>query len=426
MGRLRLFFDGKRLKSVKIVTFFVRKEIFALQERPPVVTRPFKMQIFGPKELLEDVHQRNLCVGCGACVDLCPYFKFHKGKTAMLFPCELSQGRCYAYCPKTEVDLDALSERWWGKAYEGDPLGQHLAVLKVRAGEKAPHGVFQAGGTVSSLMAFSLDQGLIDGAVLTDREGLFPLPRLVRSAEDVALCATSKYTAAPSLSALNRALRDGCKRIGVVGTPCQMTAVEGMRSNPLDKPGFVDPVTLAVGLFCTWALDTRNLMSLLSKRLDLRKIRKMDIPPPPAEVFVIQTDENTFEIALSEIRPLILHGCSVCSDMTAEWADISVGNLEGEPHWNTLIVRTTRGRDLVDRASRARWITTDPIRKENLHHLRLAAKNKKKRGLKAAMQEGILNSRGRSCLRVNAGAVEKILADESDRNPLGASIGRNV
>ena len=33
------------------------------------------MQVYGPCELIEDVLKKELCVGCGACVDLCPYFK---------------------------------------------------------------------------------------------------------------------------------------------------------------------------------------------------------------------------------------------------------------------------------------------------------------------------------------------------------------
>jgi coenzyme F420 hydrogenase subunit beta len=369
------------------------------------------MRSFGPKELLEDVYQKDLCVGCGACVELCPYFRSHKGKTAMLFPCDLAQGRCYAHCPKAEVDLDALAERWWGKAYEGDPLGHHLAVLKARAGEKVPAALFQAGGTVSSLITFALEQGVIDAAVLTDRENLVPVPRLVSRAEDVAACATSKYTAAPTLSALNRAVREGYRKIGVVGTPCQVTAVAQMRANPLDKPDYTDPVALVVGLFCTWALDTRNLLGLLSKRLDLRKVRKMDIPPPPAEVLVIETDDGRVEISLSEIRPIVPHGCTVCPDMTAEWADLSVGILEGDPLWNTLIIRTERGLALVDGASDAGWLASEALPPENLAHLRFAAANKKKRTLQTALQEGLVNAEGRSCLRINPRAMEKMLKD---------------
>jgi len=57
------------------------------------------MRVCGPQVLLDDVQHRDLCVGCGGCVDLCPYFKTDKGKTAMVFPCESDAGRCHAHCP---------------------------------------------------------------------------------------------------------------------------------------------------------------------------------------------------------------------------------------------------------------------------------------------------------------------------------------
>ncbi|MBN1105403.1 MAG: Coenzyme F420 hydrogenase/dehydrogenase, beta subunit C-terminal domain, partial [Deltaproteobacteria bacterium] len=250
------------------------------------------MQPLGPRELMEDVHRRDLCVGCGACVELCPYFGTHRGKTAQLFPCDLPSGRCYAHCPKAEVDLDSLAWEYWGRPYEGDALGYTLEIMKARAGGKAPRGAFQAGGAVSALMTFALETGLIKGAVLTDREGLIPVPRLITRSEDVVTCASSKYTAAPTLSVLNRAAREGFGRLGVVATPCQATALAQMRANPLQREDFRDPVSLVVGLFCTWALDTRGLVSLLSGRVDAGKIRKMDIPPPPAEILVVETEEG--------------------------------------------------------------------------------------------------------------------------------------
>lgn len=263
------------------------------------------------------------------------------------------------------------------------------------------------------MIAYALDRRMIDTAVLTDQEDLVPVPRLVSRAEDVASCATSKYTAAPTLAALNRAVRDGYKKIGVVGTPCQVTAVAQMRTNPLGKPDFIDPVALVVGLFCTWALDTRKFLRLLSKHLDLRQVRKMDIPPPPAEVLVIERDDGKMEIPLSEIRPLVPRGCAVCPDMTAEWADLSVGILEGDPCWNTLIIRTEKGRTLVDRASHAGWLRREVLPSENLAHLRFAAANKKKRSLHAALQEGLVNAEGRSCLRINPRAMETMLKNSS-------------
>jgi coenzyme F420 hydrogenase subunit beta len=137
------------------------------------------MQVLGPRELMADVFGRNLCVGCGACVDLCPYFRSYKGKTVQLFPCDLSAGQCYAYCPKAEVDLDILADKYWGGPYKGNALGLTLEIITAQAGKKVPEGAFQPGGTVSSLIAFVLQTGLIEAAVLTDQDGLIPVPRII-------------------------------------------------------------------------------------------------------------------------------------------------------------------------------------------------------------------------------------------------------
>ena len=42
---------------------------------------------------------------------------------------------------------------------------------------------------------FFIEQGILDAAVLTDREGLIPVPRLVTRSEEVAACASSSWQA---------------------------------------------------------------------------------------------------------------------------------------------------------------------------------------------------------------------------------------
>ena len=333
----------------------------------------------------------------------------------MLFPCTLIQGRCYAFCPKTEVDLDDLSSTTFGKPYEGTALGLYRDVVISQAGKDKDMdaGVHQSGGTVSSLMTFALKTGLIDAAVLTDRAGLIPVPRLVTRPEEVTRCASSKYMAAPTLAALNQGVRQGYTQMGVVGTPCQLTAVAQMRSNPLGEENFVDPVALTVGLFCTWALDTRDLIAFLSKRLPVSQIRKMDIPPPPAEILVLETQLGKTEVPLDDIRALVPTACNVCPDMTSEWADLSVGVLEGKPDWNTLIIRTEKGSQLVDAARDDGYLVVDKIPEGNLTHLRSAAENKKKRSLTQAREKGILNNTKegtRPSLRLRNEVVQRIIA----------------
>ena len=98
-------------------------------------------KIYGPEALVKDVQERNLCIGCGACVNLCPYFRSYRGKTAMLFPCDMPRGRCYAHCPKAEVDFDELSLHIQGKPYDGSPLGYYRRAVAGKAGEKMPPAV---------------------------------------------------------------------------------------------------------------------------------------------------------------------------------------------------------------------------------------------------------------------------------------------
>ena len=368
-------------------------------------------QIYGSVELLEDVHQRELCIGCGACVDLCPYFKNYRGKTAQLFPCSLEQGRCFAYCPKAEVDLNELTQKIWHVDYDGSPLGPYRNVLASRAGIQMDRGAFQAGGTVSAVMAFALKNKLIDAAALTDREALTPVARLVTDWKKVARYASSKFMAAPTLSALNMGAREGHNRLGVVGTPCQMTAVAQMRCNPLDKQEHNVPVALAVGLFCTWSVDTRQLMDLLSRRLDIFKIRRMDIPPPPADIMTLETDNGSLEVPLSDIKPLIPHTCFVCLDMTSEFADLSVGMYEGRPGWNTLMIRSERGAEMVDQAHRENFIETEEFPAKNLEHLSKAAAEKKERSLRTLIRRGLINNQcdERAAIRIPQEVVDKIL-----------------
>jgi coenzyme F420 hydrogenase subunit beta len=366
--------------------------------------------------LLEDVHKRDLCIGCGACVDLCPYFKNYRGKTSQLFPCSLEQGRCFAYCPKVEVDLNELSQKIWHVDYDGSPLGPYRKVLASRAGIQMKRGAFQAGGTVSAVMAFALKNKLIDAAALTDRQGLTPVARLVTDWKKVAGCALSKFMASPTLSALNMGVREGYNRLGVVGTPCQMTAVAQMRSNPLDKQEHDVPVALAVGLFCNWSVDTRQLMDLLVQQLDISKIRSMDIPPPPANIMTLATDNGSVEVSLSDIKPLIPHTCFVCLDMTSEFADLAVGMYEGRPGWNTLIIRSERGAEIVDQASRENFIETEEFPAENLEHLSKAAAEKKERSLRTLTRRGLINNQGdeRAAVRIPPGIIGKILGAARD------------
>ena len=373
--------------------------------------RRHEMNILGSNELIADVFEKNLCIGCGACVSLCPYFKSYNGKTAMLFPCTQPQGRCFAYCPKVEVDLDEVSRHIFGKPYTMEPIGVFRAVKISRAGKKVGDGLFQAGGTASGLMMYALKKKKIDAAILTGRDGLLAVPAVVADPGEVKKFTTSTYTSAPTLAAFNQAVHDGYVKIGVAATPCQALALAQMRSNPMHEKDFMDATALVVGLFCTWALDYRQLLSLLAGRIDINSIKKFDIPPPPAEIMEIITNEGKIEIPLRDIRESIPHSCDYCFDMTAEFADVSVGVLEGRGDRNTIIIRTERGGEMVDAAAKEGYLDLEDYPEKNLDHLRIASGNKKKRALSKARNDGMINTHHggrRALIRIEKDTVDKM------------------
>ncbi len=351
------------------------------------------MQILGPTELSHRILDQDLCTLCGACADLCPYVKSHEGKIARVFSCDRQTGRCYAACPKTGTDEARLSEYHFKEPLPDTPLGHYRKIHMARRGAKAPQGHFQNGGTASALVMTALEQGIIDGAVLTGSEGLEPRPRLVTTAREVLDCTASKYIATPTVACLNRSTAEGHQNLGIVGTPCQMTGLATLRTNPLDLPDFKDITGMAIGLFCTWALESKTFLTYLHQQgIDPASVLSMEIPPPPAEDVLLTLKNEVKTLPLAEIRKRVLPGCAVCPDMTALFCDLSVGAFEEDPAWNTLIVRSERGEKLVDKAVETGLLEIAPMSGASIDNLTLAAANKRKRALAAQERLGMLDA----------------------------------
>lgn len=375
------------------------------------------MKVFSAGELVADVIEKKLCIGCGGCVSICPYFKNHRGATVQLFPCTSGTGRCFAYCPKVEVDLDELSNAYFNRNYGYDEAGSYKSVHIAKAGKKLDAKDFQAGGAVTALVTAALKAKIADAAVLTGGTGFNPVPKIAKTAKQVTACSHSKYAATPTLSAFNEAVKKGLKNLAVVGTPCQVLSLAKMRLNPTKIENFIDPTSVVIGLFCTWALDYEKLEAFLKDKMDITTIKKFDIPPPPAEVFEVYTDSGKLTFPLSEIRGLVPGSCSYCFDMTAEFSDISVGVLEGRPDMNTLIIRTERGKQLVDEAVKKGFLEIDDMPAANLEHLKTAAANKKRRSLKKSLEEAkINNEEACSHLRVSQKTIKAITGTSGGRS----------
>ena len=369
----------------------------------------------GLKALEEKVLKQGLCAACGACLSLCPYLRSWKGRVVKLDDCNLEEGRCFAYCPRTDVDLEEVYQRIFGKGYEEIEMGPVRKIMMARAKDPIWTKKAQTGGVVSALIDFALGEGVIQAGILTPRDGDFlPQGRIIRSRKQILGCAGSTYVSGPTLEALNRGPWKGEERIGVVGLPCQVLALARMKTSKLEKRTPIDRVDLVIGLFCTWALDHKPFVAFLHERLNGRSIRKLNITPPPERILEVTAGGKLHRISVDDIRPFIRSSCRVCLDMTAELSDISVGTVEGKEGWNTVIVRTGVGENLLRRAKKKGLIETRPLCRNNLNHLEEASLLKKRRALDALKEKGGIE---KAYFTLPANFIKRIFLESGEAMP---------
>ncbi len=359
-------------------------------------------------DLEQEVFSQDLCTSCGACVNICPYIKVVRDKVAVIEPCGLTEGKCYDFCPRTLTDIAALDKSVFGKTRSDYSLGPYISIEMAQAKDSEIRCRAQYGGVVSALMKYALDKGEISSAVLTRPfdGAMMPASLLVEESNQAQGCAGSNYISSATLAKMNEATRQGKDSLGLVGIPCQVIALRKMQASKHDTGA--RGVKLVIGLFCTWALSYKGFSEFLKGKIDLSKVKRIDIPPPPANVMVVETAAGEVRFSLDEVRKFIKPTCGVCYDMTSEFADISVGMVEGIEDWNTLIVRTPAGKKFIEKAKKAGVINTRPLEQTRLEHLKQASSIKKKRAVDA-IQKRTNDKKNLLYLRLSAQEKKKFL-----------------
>ncbi len=363
----------------------------------------------GLKALEEKVFGSDQCAGCGACLSLCPYLRSRKGRVVKLDDCNLEEGRCFAYCPRSEVDLDKVYNKIFGKNYEEIEIGPFRKIMMARAKDSLWRKKAQTGGVVSSLMDFALQEGFIHAGIVTPRDkDLLPQGKIIKTRKAVLGCSGSSYVSGPTLEALNRGPWKGGESIGIVGLPCQVLAVARMKASTLEKKTPIERVNLVIGLFCTWALDCKLFTAFLYGRVGSHSIKKLNITPPPERILEVSAGGKLHRIPVDDVRPFIRPSCRVCLDMTAELSDISVGTVEGKEGWNTVIARTAVGENLLKEAKKTGIIETRPLPNDNFSHLKEASLLKKRRAVDALSEKGGME---KAYLTLSASLIQRILSE---------------
>jgi coenzyme F420 hydrogenase subunit beta len=330
--------------------------------------------------LAKNVIAAEKCVGCGTCVIVCPFncLEHTEGKPSLVKECKVC-GICPQVCPQYEQSWSKLENFVFGKERKAEEeFGVYRRLVVARANDDQILEVCQDGGVATALVLYALENGLIDGAVvsgISPERPLYPIPKLVITSEEVLECAGTRYCYSPNILALTEAIKQKKTSIAFVGTPCQIHAIRKMQMFGLKK--HTKPLKFLIGLMCSECFTYEGLIEKHIHEklgLNLNDIRKINIKGK----MLVKTKSEVKSIPLSEAKQYAQKSCRFCEDFSSELADISVGGL-GLKGWTFVVIRTKKGEEVFDAAEKAGMLKVEPAEKNESALNLLVKLSRKKR-----------------------------------------------
>jgi coenzyme F420-reducing hydrogenase beta subunit/polysaccharide pyruvyl transferase WcaK-like protein len=184
-------------------------------------------------------------------------------------------GLCVQVCPGWQLDIDSL--RPTPESIDLETNGGELSAAFIGCSFNDGVRVSAAsGGMVSEVLIYLLDQGLVDGAIVTRMNSQHPLKAetfIARSREEILSAQKSKYCPVAVCSILKEVLASE-ERYAFVGLPCH---VAGVRKVATSNQKLADSLPYILGLFCSRtpnAHATRHLLYNLS--IDPHDVQSID------------------------------------------------------------------------------------------------------------------------------------------------------
>ena len=317
--------------------------------------------IYEPVEVIFD---SKVCSGCGTCVGICPvnclnvlngYGQIDKDKC-------IRCGLCYFICPRSyfPVRIVNMYQNNSSKIKEYSEIGSFIEAYSARTKIKEIAEVCQDGGISSTCLYYLFESQEIDYALGAKMSNTVwrPDPLILKNKEDIIQTAGTKYVNNPTLRILNE-FNSSNQNVAVVGVPCMMQALLKSEIYNIGIPS-LNNVKYRIGIFCMESFSYQSLMKICELlKVDIKNIKKMDINK--GKFFVFTHNDEEYSIPIKEISHLAREDCEVCYDLTSESADISVGSIGSPSGWNTVILRTEKGKKLYESLLNKDLIESKPI-----------------------------------------------------------------
>jgi coenzyme F420 hydrogenase subunit beta len=316
-------------------------------------------------DLVEEVQKPGLCHHCGGCVMFCTainYGALEMGEDGRPRYKDRDKciecGICYAICPEiSELEEETQKHVSWNP-----PIGRIIGITAARSMDPEVRAHATDGGVVTALLLNLLNRGLIDGAIVAKRTGLFKKePWLARSRDDIMAAAGFHFdslhgmelfsevysTYSPSIAQLEQVTKDRLTRVAIVGTPCQIRTLRR-----LETLGVVptEAIKYYFGLFCSgnfmFGEKERQQLETLGN-FKWEEVHKINLKE---ELMIHLHNRETRFIPLDKLDFMKRRACYYCLDYSGEFADLSFGGIGAEEGWTTVITRSRLGQTLWTRA----------------------------------------------------------------------------
>ncbi len=315
--------------------------------------------------LFSEVVTSGLCTGCAACVIACPYdvlgynaddgaYKpYHFPEEGGPDNCthgERGCTLCTRACPRFrdwETEIDSFLFGRTRAADEVAGISKDIFLAQATDPTLAEQG--QDGGLVSAILIYALEHSMIDAALVSGLEGdgstWRAVPTVARNRAEVLAAAGSRYTYSANALAYPKAIESGAERIAMVGMSCMASSPPVMAARKAGK--IARRFVLTIGLLCSKTFDDAIFEELFEAKYNIPRstIQKVNIKG----VFQIWTKDGSYhEVPLKECHAWTREGCKNCPDFAAEHADISTGGIGAFNDWTLTVVRTDRGKEILE------------------------------------------------------------------------------
>ena len=316
-----------------------------------------------------------LCLGCGNCVYGCPGNNIqivdflNDGLRPIISPDGCSQcSACLKYCPGvfTVHEYHKDKEKRWGpidEVWEGFAVDTEIRFKG------------SSGGLCTALSLFCLEKGLAGGILHIGTDKKKPWINktyLSEKKEEIVIRSGSRYSPASPCDGLAD-IEKAEKPSVFIGKPCDVC---GLRMAQKYNPELIQKTILAIGFFCAGTPSTSGTLDLLrQKNIEPEAIAELRYRGMgwPGMATVRRKGESEPGLKLSyndswgfvqKYRPF---RCYLCPDLTAEFADISVGDPwyrevgENEPGQSLILIRTQKGKEIFHDAVAAGYVKATKV-----------------------------------------------------------------